>query len=75
MATEAQFWPEGIRLVISISMQFEAGGQPAKGTDSPFPRVDFPESVRSQPPTRGLRTVTGKASRACSTCGTVTASR
>ena len=49
MAAEAQFWPEGIRLVISISMQFEAGGQPAKGTDSPFPKVDFPESVRSDP--------------------------
>jgi peptidoglycan/xylan/chitin deacetylase (PgdA/CDA1 family) len=26
-------------------MQFEAGGQPAKGTDSPFPKVDFPASV------------------------------
>ena len=39
------FWPDGIRLVISISMQFEAGGQPAKGTDSPFPKVDFPDSV------------------------------
>jgi peptidoglycan/xylan/chitin deacetylase (PgdA/CDA1 family) len=49
MAAEAQFWPDGIRLVISISMQFEAGGQPAKGTDSPFPKVDFPESVRSDP--------------------------
>ena len=30
-------------------MQFEAGGQPAKGTDSPFPKVDFPESVLSDP--------------------------
>ena len=49
MAAEAQFWPDGLRLVISISMQFEAGGQPAKGTDSPFPKVDFPESVRSDP--------------------------
>jgi len=39
------FWPNGARLVISISMQFEAGGQPAKGTDSPFPKVDFPASV------------------------------
>lgn len=39
------FWPDGQRLVISISMQFEAGGQPAKGTDSPFPPVDFPDSV------------------------------
>ena len=41
------FWPEGIRLVISISMQFEAGGQPSKGTDSPFPKVDLPPSVPS----------------------------
>jgi peptidoglycan/xylan/chitin deacetylase (PgdA/CDA1 family) len=41
------FWPEGIRLVISISMQFEAGGQPSKGTDSPFPKVDFPPAVPS----------------------------
>ena len=30
-------------------MQFEAGGQPAKGTDSPFPRVDFSDSVPSDP--------------------------
>jgi peptidoglycan/xylan/chitin deacetylase (PgdA/CDA1 family) len=42
-----QFWPDGIRLVISISMQFEAGGQPPKGTDSPFPKVDFPPEVPS----------------------------
>ena len=42
---EGQFWPGGARLVISISMQFEAGGQPPKGTDSPFPKVDFPASV------------------------------
>jgi peptidoglycan/xylan/chitin deacetylase (PgdA/CDA1 family) len=41
------FWPDGIRPVISISMQFEAGGQPPRGTDSPFPKVDFPESVPS----------------------------
>ncbi len=39
------FWPGNARLVISISMQFEAGGQPLKGTDSPFPKVDFPVSV------------------------------
>ncbi|OJB24075.1 polysaccharide deacetylase [Burkholderia ubonensis] len=38
-------WPDGIRLVISISMQFEAGGQPPKGADSPFPPVAFPPSV------------------------------
>jgi peptidoglycan/xylan/chitin deacetylase (PgdA/CDA1 family) len=41
------FWPDDIRLVISISMQFEGGGQPLKGTDSPFPKVDFPSTVPS----------------------------
>jgi peptidoglycan/xylan/chitin deacetylase (PgdA/CDA1 family) len=41
------YWPGGARLVISISMQFEAGGQPARGADSPFPKVDFPSSVPS----------------------------
>jgi peptidoglycan/xylan/chitin deacetylase (PgdA/CDA1 family) len=30
------FWPEGIRLVISISMQFEAGGQAPYGAGGPF---------------------------------------
>jgi peptidoglycan/xylan/chitin deacetylase (PgdA/CDA1 family) len=46
-AANSDFWPDGIRLVISISMQFEAGGQPPKGTDSPFPKVDFAENVPS----------------------------
>ncbi|MYM87633.1 polysaccharide deacetylase family protein [Rugamonas sp. FT82W] len=46
-ADSAAFWPNGARLVISISMQFEAGGQPPKGADSPFPKVDFPASVPS----------------------------
>jgi peptidoglycan/xylan/chitin deacetylase (PgdA/CDA1 family) len=46
-----KFWPGDTRLAISISMQFEAGGQPPKGTDSPFPRVDFPDSVPSDPAT------------------------
>ncbi len=30
-------WPDGARLVISVSMQFEAGGEPETGFDSPFP--------------------------------------
>jgi peptidoglycan/xylan/chitin deacetylase (PgdA/CDA1 family) len=46
-----KFWPGDTRLVISISMQFEAGGQPLKGTDSPFPKVDFPDGVSSDPAT------------------------
>ena len=48
-AKAGEFWPGGARLVILISMQFEAGGQPAKGTDSPFPKVDFPAGVASDP--------------------------
>lgn len=44
---QGKFWPGDTRLVVSVSMQFEAGGQPAKGTDSPFPPVDFPDSVPS----------------------------
>jgi peptidoglycan/xylan/chitin deacetylase (PgdA/CDA1 family) len=47
IAQQKQFWPDETRLVISISMQFEAGGQPLKGTDSPFPEVDFPPGVPS----------------------------
>jgi peptidoglycan/xylan/chitin deacetylase (PgdA/CDA1 family) len=46
-AGTGEFWPNGARLVISVSMQFEAGGQPPKGADSPFPKVDFPPSVPS----------------------------
>ncbi len=33
------FWPNGARLAISISMQFEAGAQP-EGAESPFPPLD-----------------------------------
>lgn len=46
-----RFWPGDTRLVVSISMQFEAGGQPPKGTDSPFPPVTFPHNVPSDPAT------------------------
>jgi hypothetical protein len=34
------FWPDKARLVISISMQFEAGAQPDRGAGSPFPPID-----------------------------------
>lgn len=49
---QGKFWPGNTRLVASISMQFEAGGQPPKGTDSPFPKVEFPENVPSDPATK-----------------------
>jgi peptidoglycan/xylan/chitin deacetylase (PgdA/CDA1 family) len=35
-AGQPGFWPDGARLVISISMQFEAGGEPASGAPSPL---------------------------------------
>ncbi|QND84779.1 Chitooligosaccharide deacetylase [Chromobacterium vaccinii] len=34
------FWPGDTRLVISISMQFEAGAQPERGAGGPFPPLD-----------------------------------
>src|SRR5712672_3357468 len=38
--SKGPFWPEGARLVISISMQMEAGAQPPSGAASPLPRID-----------------------------------
>jgi peptidoglycan/xylan/chitin deacetylase (PgdA/CDA1 family) len=34
--TSARGWPHGMRLVLSISMQFEAGGEPDQGAPSPL---------------------------------------
>jgi peptidoglycan/xylan/chitin deacetylase (PgdA/CDA1 family) len=34
------FWPAGARLVISVSMQMEAGAQPSSGAESPMPKID-----------------------------------
>ncbi|MBB5638210.1 peptidoglycan/xylan/chitin deacetylase (PgdA/CDA1 family) [Pedobacter cryoconitis] len=36
-SNQSSQWADGTRLVISISMQFEAGGEPEIGFDSPFP--------------------------------------
>jgi peptidoglycan/xylan/chitin deacetylase (PgdA/CDA1 family) len=40
MHSEGPFWPDGARLAVSISMQFEAGAQPERGAESPFPPLD-----------------------------------
>jgi hypothetical protein len=32
--SEGSFWPDGARLVVSISMQMEAGAQPLSGAES-----------------------------------------
>jgi peptidoglycan/xylan/chitin deacetylase (PgdA/CDA1 family) len=37
---ESPFWPDGARLVVSISMQMEAGAQPSSGAESPMPKLD-----------------------------------
>ncbi|HEY8357840.1 MAG TPA: polysaccharide deacetylase family protein [Ramlibacter sp.] len=44
-AGPGRFWPNGARLVISISMQFEAGAQSEHGNGGPFPPMDpaFPD--------------------------------
>lgn len=45
-ASRGAFWPGGARLVISISMQFEATSQPADA-ESPFPPLDpqYPDTI------------------------------
>src|SRR6184192_2733183 len=40
------FWPDGARMVISVSMQMEGGAQPASGAESPMPKID-PKVSRS----------------------------
>ena len=40
MKNSSAFWPNGARLVVSVSMQFEAGAQPERGAESPFPVID-----------------------------------
>ncbi|MDA8125753.1 MAG: polysaccharide deacetylase family protein [Deltaproteobacteria bacterium] len=39
-ADKKPFWPNGARLAVSISMQFEAGAQPERGAEGPFPPLD-----------------------------------
>ena len=35
-----RFWPDGAPLVVSVSMQFEAGAQPDRAAQGPFPPLD-----------------------------------
>lgn len=34
------FWPDGARMVVAMSLQFEAGGQPERGAASPWGNLD-----------------------------------
>jgi|GraSoi2013_100cm_1033763.scaffolds.fasta_scaffold16740_3 hypothetical protein len=38
--SKGSFWPDGARMVISISMQMEAGAQPSSGAESPMPTIN-----------------------------------
>ncbi|MDE1178282.1 MAG: polysaccharide deacetylase family protein [Edaphobacter sp.] len=44
------FWPNEARLVISISMQMEAGAQPGSGAESPLPAINpkYPDIAASK---------------------------
>ena len=59
------FWPDGAKLVISISLQFEAGAQPEFESISPFPDIDskYPDLPAEQCTTTALR----REFHACST--------
>jgi peptidoglycan/xylan/chitin deacetylase (PgdA/CDA1 family) len=43
--SDGHFWPDGARMVISISMQMEAGAQLSTGAESPMPPLEpnFPD--------------------------------
>lgn len=49
MLKESNFWPNNARLAISISMQFEAGGEPDHGADSPFSGAPLPPKYPDLP--------------------------
>ena len=39
-APPPSFWPDGARLVVSLSLQMEAGAQPARGANGPWGNLD-----------------------------------
>jgi hypothetical protein len=41
MRSEGPFWPDGARLAVSISMQFEAGAQPDESTSVGRPNAEL----------------------------------
>lgn len=39
-SASAPFWPNGARMIVSLSLQFEAGGQPDRGANGPWGNLD-----------------------------------
>jgi hypothetical protein len=74
MAASAAFWPNGARLAVTVSMQFEAGGQPISGAPGPVSeaiRPGYPDLPQNSFYEYGVR----EGSHECSTCSTSTQSR
>jgi hypothetical protein len=67
------FWPDSARMVISVSMQMEAGAQPSSGAESPMPKIDpkYPDL----PGANGTTMATKRACPASSKSLTVARSR
>src|SRR2546429_2462053 len=42
MTEQHEFWPGGTRIAVSVSMQFEAGGQPVSGAGGPITEPILP---------------------------------
>ncbi|MDT5281773.1 MAG: hypothetical protein QOJ20_2968 [Mycobacterium sp.] len=42
MSDQHAFWPDGARLAVTVSMQFEAGGQPISGAGGPITEPILP---------------------------------
>jgi hypothetical protein len=59
MTEQSGFWPDGARLAVSVSIQFEADGQPVSGAGGPITEPILP----------GFPSVaTGRSSAARTTC-------
>ena len=42
MTMQTEFWPDGAQLAVTVSMQFEAGGQPISGASGPITEPILP---------------------------------
>jgi hypothetical protein len=74
MSTNTELWPDAARLAVTISMQFEAGGQPISGAPGPVDepiQPGYPDLPQNSFYEYGVR----EGSPGCSTCSTSTTSR
>lgn len=62
--TDKKFWPNNAQLIISISMQFETGGQP-EGAESPFREIRYQKETQICPQKVGFVTAQKKEFTEC----------